>query len=53
MVTDQNGNEESPLVDSVTGQKTTDEALSPELLKLNRESPVDVLLSHPLDGAYY
>jgi predicted acyl esterase len=31
----------------------TGEALSPELLKVNRESPVDALLSHPLDGAYY
>ena len=53
VVTDQNGNGESPLVDLVTGQRTTGEALSPELLKLNRVSPVDALITHPLDDAYY
>jgi uncharacterized protein len=53
VVTDQHGNGTSPLVDMVTGQRLTGEALSPELLKQNRVSPVDAWPSRPLDGAFY
>jgi predicted acyl esterase len=53
LVTDQHGNGESPLVDTVTGQRSTGEARSPELLKQDRVGPVDAWLSQPLDGAFY
>ena len=53
VVTDQHGNAESPLVDTVTGQRSTGEARSPELLKQDRVGPVDAWLSQPLDGAFY
>jgi hypothetical protein len=38
VVLDQNGNAESPLKDMVTGQRTTGEALAPELLNYRRGS---------------
>jgi predicted acyl esterase len=53
VVTDQHGNGTSPLIDMVTGQRTTGDALSSELLKQNRVSPVEAWLSQPLDGAFY
>jgi predicted acyl esterase len=53
VVTDQHGNGTSPLVDTVTGQRSTGEALSPELLEQNRVSPVEAWVSQPLDGAFY
>ena len=53
VVTDQHGNGTSPLVDMVTGQRSTGETLSPELLKQNRIGPVDAWPSQPLDGAFY
>ena len=53
VVTDQHGNGESPLVDAVTGQRSTGEARSPELLKQDRVGPVDAWLSQPLDSAFY
>ena len=53
VVTDQHGNAESPLVDTVTGQRSTGEARSPELLKQDRVGPVDAWLGQPLDGAFY
>jgi predicted acyl esterase len=53
VVTDQHGNGASPLVDTITGQRSTGEALSPELLKQNRVSPVEAWVSQPLDGAFY
>jgi hypothetical protein len=53
VVTDQHGNGTSPFVDAVTGQRSTGEALSPELLKQNRVSPVEAWVSQPLNGAFY
>ena len=53
VVTDQHGNGESPLMDTITGQRTTGEARSPELLKQDRVGPVDAWLSQTLDGAFY
>jgi uncharacterized protein len=53
VVTDQHGNGTSPLVDMATGQRSTGEALSPELLKQNRVSPVEAWGSQPLDGTFY
>jgi uncharacterized protein len=53
VVTDQHGNSASPLIDTVTGQRTTGEPRSPELLKQDRVGPVDAWLSQPLDGAFY
>jgi len=53
VVTDQHGNGASPLVDVVTGQRSTGEVRSPELLKQDRVGPVDAWLSQPLDGAFY
>ena len=53
VVTDQHGNAASPLVDMVTGQRTTGEPLSPALLKQNRVGPVEAWQSQPFDGAFY
>jgi len=53
VVTDQHGNGESPLIDTVTGERSTGEVRSPELLKQDRVGPVDAWLSQPLDGAFY
>lgn len=53
VVANQNGNGASPLIDSINGGKTTGTPLSPELLSINRLSPVDALFAHPLDGAYF
>jgi len=53
VVTDQHGNGASPLVDTVTGQRSTGEARSPELLKQDRVGPVEAWLTQPLDGAFY
>ncbi len=53
VVTDQHGNGTSPLVDTVTGQRSTGEPLTPELLKQNRISPVEAWVSQPLDGAFF
>jgi predicted acyl esterase len=53
VVTDQHGNGESPLVDVVTGQRSTGDTRSSELLKQDRVGPVDAWLSQPLDGAFY
>jgi hypothetical protein len=53
VVTVQHGNGASPLIDTVTGQRTTGEALSPELLKQNRVSPVEAWSGQPFDGAFY
>jgi uncharacterized protein len=53
VVTDQNGNGESPLKDMVDGQRTTGAALSQDLLKQNRVPPFDAWVSHPYDGAFY
>jgi uncharacterized protein len=53
VVTDQHGNGASPLVDAVTGQRSTGVARSTELLKQDRVGPVDAWLSKLLDGAFY
>jgi uncharacterized protein len=53
VVTDQHGDGTSPLVDTITGQRSTGEVRSPELLKQDRVGPVDAWLSQPLDGAFY
>jgi uncharacterized protein len=53
VVTDQHGDAASPLVDTITGQRSTGEVRSPELLKQDRVGPVDAWLSQPLDGAFY
>jgi uncharacterized protein len=49
----QNGNGDTPYVDAVSGQKTTGEALPPQLLKVNRVSPTEVQRSQPFDAASY
>jgi len=53
VVTNQNGNGSSPLKDVITGQVTTGEPLSAELLQQNRVAPVQAWMSHPYDGAFY
>jgi predicted acyl esterase len=53
VVPDQNGNNGTPLTDVTTGQTTTGEPLSPELLQQNRVAPVQAWISHPYDGSFY
>jgi len=53
VVSNQNGNAESPLVDVVSGKRSTGEVLQPDLLKQNRVSPIDAWQRNPLDGAFY
>jgi len=53
VVPNQNGNAETPLIDSIGGGKDTGAPLSPELLKKNRVAPVEAFARHPLDDAYY
>jgi predicted acyl esterase len=53
VVTDQHGNGASPLVDVSTGERSTGEARSPELLKQDRVGPAEAWPGQPLDGAFY
>jgi uncharacterized protein len=53
VVTNQNGNGESPLVDIVSGQRSTGTVLTPDLLKQNRVSPNDAWHRNALDGAFF
>jgi uncharacterized protein len=53
VVPNQNGNAETPLVDSINGGKDTGTPLSPEVLKQNRVDPVEALAKHPFNDAYY
>lgn len=53
VVPNQNGNAETPLVDSINGGKDTGSPLSPEVLKQNRRDPVEAFAGHPFDDAYY
>lgn len=49
----QNGNGETAYVDSAVGGKPTGEPLPPEILKINRTSPLDAQSRQPFDAAYY
>jgi uncharacterized protein len=49
----QNGNGQTPLVDSIGGGKDTGVPLSPEMLKDNRADPVESFAKHPFDDAWY
>ncbi|WP_229002224.1 CocE/NonD family hydrolase [Rhizobium sp. AB2/73] len=53
VVPNQNGNAETPLVDSINGAKDTGAPLSPDVLKQNRVDPVEAFAKHPFDNAYY
>ncbi|MES0179060.1 CocE/NonD family hydrolase [Mesorhizobium sp. M0025] len=53
VVTNQNGNADTPLVDSINGDKDTGAPLSPDVLKQNRVDPVEAVARHPFDDAYY
>ncbi|MBR1159430.1 CocE/NonD family hydrolase [Bradyrhizobium elkanii] len=53
VVPNQNGNAETPLVDSINGGKDTGAPLSPDVLKQNRVDPVEAFARHPFDDAYY
>jgi predicted acyl esterase len=53
VVPNQNGNGETPLIDSIGGGTDTGVPLSPELLKKNRVPPVETFARHPFDDAYY
>ncbi|AMV48422.1 esterase [Paraburkholderia caribensis] len=53
VVPNQNGNAETPLIDSINGGKDTGAPLSPELLKQNRVDPVEAFEKHPFDDDYY
>ena len=53
VVPNQNGNAETPLVDSISGGKDTGSPLSPDVLKANRVDPVEAFAKHPFDDAYY
>jgi predicted acyl esterase len=53
VVTNQNGNAETPLIDSIAGGKDNGATLSPELLKQNRVAPVEAFAKHPFDDAYF
>ncbi len=49
----QNGNAETPLIDSISGGKDTGAPLSPEVLKQNRLEPVESFVKHPFDNEYW
>lgn len=53
VVPNQNGNADTPLVDSINGGKDTGVPLSPGVLKQNRVDPVEAFARHPFDDAYY
>jgi predicted acyl esterase len=53
VIPNQNGNAETPLVDSISGGKDTGGQLPATLLEQNRVDPVAAFSAHPLDGAYY
>jgi uncharacterized protein len=53
VVPNQNGNGETPLVDSIGGDTDTGAPLSPELLKHNRVAPVEAFARHPFNDDYY
>jgi len=53
VVPNQNGNADTPLVDSINGGKDTGKPLSPDALKQNRVDPVEAFARHPFDDAYY
>jgi predicted acyl esterase len=53
VVPNQNGNADTPLVDSINGGKDTGAPLSPDVLKQNRVDPVSAFAKHPFDDAYY
>ncbi|MBV8397740.1 MAG: CocE/NonD family hydrolase [Acetobacteraceae bacterium] len=53
VVPNQNGNGETPLVDSINGGKDNGAPLSPDVLKGNRVDPVEAFAKHPFDNAYY
>ncbi|MDN7500214.1 CocE/NonD family hydrolase [Burkholderia gladioli] len=53
VVPNQNGNAQTPLVDSIHGGKDTGAALSPEVLTHNRVDPVGAFAKHPFDDDYY
>lgn len=53
VVPNQNGNAETPLVDSISGGRDTGAPLPPETLKANRVDPVERFASHPFDDAHY
>lgn len=49
----QNGNAQTPLIDSISGGKDTGTPLSSAALKRNRVDPVEAFAKHPFDDAYY
>jgi len=53
VVTNQNGNGASPMMDVVSGKSTTGAVLSPDMLTQNRVSPIESWHRNPLDGAFY
>ncbi|MGA0599351.1 CocE/NonD family hydrolase [Caulobacter sp. KR2-114] len=53
VVTNQNGNGETPLIDSISGGRDTGTPLLAGVLKQNRVDPVEAFARHPFDDAYY
>lgn len=53
VVPNQNGNAQTPFVDSINGGKDTGAPLSPEVLMQNRVDPVGAIGKHPFDDDYY
>lgn len=53
VVPNQNGNAQTPLVDSINGGTDTGTPLALDALKQNRVDPVEAFAQHPFDDAYY
>ncbi|CAG9262498.1 Cocaine esterase [Paraburkholderia unamae] len=53
VVPNQNGNAQTPLVDSINGGTDTGAPLAPDVLKQNRVDPVEAFAQHPFDDTYY
>lgn len=53
VVPNQNGNAQTPLVDSIDGGTDTGAPLAPDALKQNRVDPVEAFAQHPFDDTYY
>lgn len=53
VVPNQNGNAQTPLIDSINGGRNTGIPLSADILKQNRVDPVQAFAQHPFDDAYY
>lgn len=53
VVPNQNGDAQTPLIDSINGGKDTGTTLSAEALERNRVDPVQAFARHPFDDAYY